>query len=105
MQEINFNPLLSGDGQYLACGCADKASYTMRMPVSSGRIHAFVGKPLTVFVYSVGDMYTVSGHVQDLLVIYLFSQILMKLKITLYRLQEYMYAPLSVNVPTLGREK
>ena len=33
----------AGNGQYLACGCADKATYTIKMPPASKRVHAFVG--------------------------------------------------------------
>lgn len=36
---------MSGNGQYLACSCADKASYTVKMPPTSGKVNAFVGMP------------------------------------------------------------
>ena len=33
----------AGNGHYLACACADRATYIVKMPPSSGKSQAFVG--------------------------------------------------------------
>lgn len=39
----------AGNGQYLACGCADKATYTVKMPPASERVHTFVGTLTNIY--------------------------------------------------------